>query len=53
MDPQPHTITSTAGLFDSGYVTEGLAWGRTFNEPGTYGYSCRVHPWMQGAVIVR
>lgn len=53
MDPQPHTVTSTTGLFDSGYLIEGRSWGRTFMEPGTYRYKCLVHPWMQGAVIVR
>lgn len=53
MDPQPHSVTSTTGAFDSGYIIEGQSWGRAFNEPGTYRYVCRVHPWMQAAVIVR
>jgi plastocyanin len=25
----------------------------TFEEPGTYGYFCAIHPWMTGQVVVR
>ena len=25
----------------------------TFQRPGTYNYSCEVHPWMYGSVVVR
>ncbi|HVR83766.1 MAG TPA: plastocyanin/azurin family copper-binding protein [Planctomycetota bacterium] len=31
----------------------GASFGRTFDKPGTYDYSCSVHPYMSGRVVVR
>ncbi len=52
-DVAPHTITSTNGLFDSGYLIEGQSYGRVFTDAGTYSYACRVHPWMLAVIVVR
>lgn len=52
-DVAPHTVTSTDGLFDSGFLIEGQSYSRTFGTPGSFPYACRVHPSMQATVIVR
>jgi plastocyanin len=47
-----HTITSDTGLFNSGLLNNGNSWTYTFTSPGTYGYHCEIHPFMNGTVIV-
>ncbi|MGI8587934.1 MAG: PQQ-dependent sugar dehydrogenase [Chloroflexia bacterium] len=48
-----HTVTSdTPGLFDSGRIYQNGAYQRTFLTPGTYGYHCTPHPYMQGTITV-
>ncbi len=47
-----HTVTADDGSFDSGDMETDDAFTRTFDEPGTYRYSCTPHPWMTGAVVV-
>lgn len=37
--------------FDSGVLTEGT-FTHTFTAPGSYGYTCRLHPDMDGVVHV-
>ena len=51
-DAVPHTVTSDGGLWDSGDVGPGQSYSLTLNKPGTYGYHCMHHPYMQGVVIV-
>lgn len=48
----PHTVTSDAGQFDSGRLEAGATFSYTFTTPGTYLYSCLVHPTMHGKVVV-
>jgi len=48
----PHTVTSDAGQFDSGTLQAGATFTFTFSVPGTYLYSCRIHPTMHGSVVV-
>jgi hypothetical protein len=48
-----HTVTSTSGVFDSGFLSMNQQFSYTFNDPGTYDYICMVHPFMAGKVIVR
>lgn len=53
MDSAPHTITSTTGVFDSGTLNQGQTFSYTFNNTGTFEYSCTVHPSIpHGKVIV-
>ena len=53
MDSAPHTVTSTSGIFDSGSIGNGQTFSYTFNNAGTFEYSCTIHPSMQhGKVIV-
>jgi plastocyanin len=48
----PHTVTADAGQFDSGTLQAGTTFSYTFSAPGSYAYSCTVHPTMHGSVTV-
>jgi len=48
----PHTVTSTAGTFDSGVLFSGATYQRTFAAAGTYNYFCTLHPEMNATVVV-
>ena len=51
-DGFPHTVTSS-GAFDSGNIGPGKTYSYTFNQAGTFEYSCTNHPSMlHGKVIV-
>jgi plastocyanin len=52
-DPIDHTVTAGSGAFDSGLITPGATWARTFRSAGTFDYACRPHPVMRGRVTVR
>jgi plastocyanin len=51
-DGRSHTVTSDAGLFDSGVVASGSSYRRRFASAGTYRYHCAIHPDMTGTVVV-
>jgi len=48
--PIPHNVTFSD--FHSATVTNGTYF-HTFNQPGTYAYSCTLHRQMVGTVIVK
>lgn len=53
-----HTVTSGFydehdGLFDSGQLDPTQVFSYKFDEGGFYDYYCRLHPWMDGQIIVR
>lgn len=48
----PHTVTAADGSFDSGILDVGGRFQHTFLEPGTFAYACRLHPQMQGTIVV-
>jgi plastocyanin len=52
-DPMAHTITSTAGRFDSGMIQTGATWRYTFVQAGTFPFICTPHPFMKGTVVVK
>jgi plastocyanin len=52
-DSAPHTVTADDGSFDSGDLAQDQTFSHTFDQPGTYSYSCTIHPNMTGTVIVR
>ena len=52
-DTTTHTVTSTAGLFDSGILNPGQTFSHTFAQAGVYGYYCTLHSWMKGNVTVK
>ena len=52
-DGVPHTVTSVSGAFDSGNIDPGKTYSYTFNQAGTFEYSCTNHPGMaHGKVMV-
>jgi plastocyanin len=48
----PHTVTDSAGSFDSGIMNQGGKFQWTFKDPGTYSYFCLLHPGMEATVVV-
>ncbi len=48
----PHTVTAAGGEFDSGRINAGESFKVTFTTPGTFAYSCTIHPSMHGKVSV-
>ena len=67
-DREGHTVTSGTGsgrfgwmgddygtpdgLFDSERFMPNESWSHTFSETGPFPYFCKIHPWMEGIVIV-
>jgi plastocyanin len=48
-----HTTTSNNGVWDSGVMAPGAAFGRVFRKVGTFKYHCTIHPTlMHGKIIV-
>lgn len=53
-DTLPHTAKSDGALiWDSGTIRPGGTFKRVFSQPGSYSYSCGIHPHMKGTVIVK
>jgi plastocyanin len=46
-----HSTTSNTGLWNSGVLSQGEAFGRVFRKAGTFKYHCSVHPSMMRGVI--
>jgi plastocyanin len=51
-DDEPHTIVSDTGLFRSGAVDTDETFKFTFDKPGTYHFTCSIHPRMVGTIVV-
>lgn len=51
-DSVAHTVKSL-GNFESPVLQNGQSWSYTFNETGTFGYNCGIHPSMTGKVLVQ
>ena len=52
-DPVEHTVSSTAGAFDSGTLAGGTAVALVApTAPGTYEFACSIHPSMRGQLVV-
>jgi plastocyanin len=47
-----HTVTSDAGLFDSGMIATNGTYQYTFSTAGSYAYHCKVHPGMTASITV-
>jgi len=52
-DEDVHTVTSVTGVFASPGLALGEADADTFPAPGTYAYTCDLHPFMQSTVSVK
>jgi plastocyanin len=53
MDDEPHTVVSDTGLFRSGGIDTNESFSFKFDKPGTYHYTCSIHPKMIGTVVVQ
>ncbi len=51
-DGVAHTVTSTAGLFDSGTINSNGTYSHLFSTAGTFPYKCSIHSTMNATVIV-
>ena len=52
-DDEPHTVVSDAGLFKSGGMDTNESFSFKFDKPGTYHFSCSIHPRMVGTIVVQ
>jgi plastocyanin len=48
----PHDATATDGSWNTPLLQPGQSATVTFSTPGTFSYTCVLHPWMQGTVVV-
>jgi plastocyanin len=53
MDDEPHTVVSDTGLFRSGAMDSNESFSFEFDKPGTYHYTCSIHPRMVGTIVVQ
>jgi len=51
-DEEPHTATSTDGLFDTKALDTNQSWNYTATKAGAFPYICSVHPFMKGTLTV-
>jgi YVTN family beta-propeller protein len=52
-DPVDHTTTSNENVWDSGALSPNATFSMAFSQPGTYAYSCTIHPFIRGTVVVQ
>jgi len=53
MDDEPHNVVSDTGLFRSGGMDTGEHFTYKFDKPGTYHFTCSIHPRMVGTIVVQ
>ena len=53
MDDEPHTVVSDTGVFKSGGMDTNESFSYKFDKPGTYHFTCSIHPRMVGTIIVK
>jgi len=53
MDDEPHTVVSDTALFRSGAMDTNESFSFKFDQPGTYHFTCSIHPRMIGTIVVR
>jgi plastocyanin len=51
-DDEPHSVVSDTGLFRSGARDTDENFSFRFDKPGTYHFTCSIHPKMVGTIIV-
>ena len=52
-DDEPHSVVSDTGLFRSGALDTNETFSFKFATPGTYHFTCAIHPRMVGTIIVQ
>ncbi len=53
MDDEPHTVVSDTGTFKSGGMDTNETFSYKFDKPGTYHFTCSIHPRMAGTIVVQ
>jgi plastocyanin len=53
MDDEPHTVVSDTGLFKAGGMDTKESFSFKFDKPGTYHFTCSIHPRMVGTIVVQ
>jgi plastocyanin len=51
-DEEPHTVSSNEGTFRSFALDTNDTFSYKFDKPGTYRYTCTIHPRMTGTIVV-
>lgn len=51
-DASLHVVTADDGSFSSPPMEQGGVFKRVFAKPGTYAYTCEMHPFMTGKIVV-
>jgi plastocyanin len=51
-DGSAHTVTAEDGSFASPPLQQGGVFKKVFTKPGTYSYTCEMHPFMAGKIVV-
>ncbi len=52
-DSVVHTVTASDKTFDSGHIDPGGSFSFTFDKAGTFSYSCSIHTFMHGKIVVQ
>jgi plastocyanin len=52
-DAIAHTVTSDAGLFDSGNIGSNGTYSYMFSTAGSFPYHCNIHTSMKATVVVK
>ncbi len=52
-DDRDHDIAAADGSFDSGNLKSGQTFSHAFPTPGTYPYTCTLHPREKGVIVVK
>ena len=52
-DDEPHTVVSDTGFFRSSAMDTDERFSFKFDKPGTYHFTCSIHPRMVGTIIVK
>jgi plastocyanin len=52
-DSDPHTVTSTTGIWASEALDTGSQFARVFTTAGAFPYYCTIHPFMHGTIVVK
>jgi plastocyanin len=52
-DNMAHTVTANDNSFDSGSISAGGTFSKTFSTVGSFAYHCSIHPSMTGTVVVK
>src|SRR5260370_20219830 len=52
-DDEPHTVVSDTGVFKSGGMDTNESFSYKLDKPGTYRFTCSIHPRMVGTIVVQ